>query len=148
MPEMKIKQIADEFNTKSKRIIEKLEEIGIKGKGPMSKLVEDEVEKLYSYMGVIRPKTKEISESEPKEQKKEPMIRPSVKTEKTTPTQHTGQYIIRRTVVEDKSKDNYQKKEQKKRYVVSSDDSGLLQGYTTKKAKPRRPFPVKEEKVV
>ena len=145
---MKIKQIAAEFSTKSKRIIEKLEEIGIRGKGPMSVLGEDEVEKLYSYMGVIRPKTKEAAESEPKEQKREPVIRPSASTEKASPTQHTGQYIIRRTVVEDKSNDNYQKKDSKKRYVISSDDSGLLHGYTTKKVKPRTSYPKTEEKVI
>ncbi len=54
MPEMKIKDIADELNTKSKRVIEKLEEIKITGKGPMSKLDEQEVQKLYEYITISK----------------------------------------------------------------------------------------------
>lgn len=140
MPELKVKDIADELNTKSKRIIEKLDELKIIGKGPMSRLSEDEIQKLYAYIGFIRPKKDEQEEKPAPEPKKEPAPRPVAVSEKPSTQTHKGQYIIRRVenVVSSDERDQ-QKKDPKKRYIVSSDDSGLLQGYTTSKTKYKKP---------
>jgi translation initiation factor IF-2 len=149
VPEMKVKDVADELNTKSKKVIEKLDELKIIGKGPMSKLSEEEVQKFYEYIGFIRPKKEDEIDTVQPEQKKEPAIRPAAATEKPAPTQHKGQYIIRRTenVIDNKNKDSLQKKDPKKRYIVSSDDSGLLQGYTTK-AKIKKPVEAPAEEKI
>jgi len=147
VPEMKVKEVADSLKTKSKRIIEKLEEIKISGKGPMSKLTEDEIQKLYDYIGLIRPSEKEETEPEKVQQpKKEIHVKPVSQQEKPA-VQHKGQYIIRRVEkrTETRENDNNLKKDPKKRYIVSSDDSGLLSGLTTTKSKYKRPPVQKKE---
>ena len=54
LSKLKIHELAKELNTTSKRLIEKLHEIGIRPKSHMSTLEEDEIERLYKHIGVIK----------------------------------------------------------------------------------------------
>ena len=52
MKKMRIHEIAKELKTNSKRLIEKLNEIDIYPKGPMSYLEEDELKALKKHLGI------------------------------------------------------------------------------------------------
>ena len=137
----KIHELAKELNVQSKRLMEKLNEIGIYPKSHMSTLEEDELEKLYKHIGVVkRPKEdadSSRSDSEPK-------------ADYTDKARKNAPRIIRKTEViihDDISlMDDRESKENKTIIRTSESNDGLMAGFTRKRDNPitsirKRPKP-------
>jgi translation initiation factor IF-2 len=127
----KIHELAKELNVQSKRLMEKLNEIGIYPKSHMTTLEEDELEKLYKHIGVVkRPKEDadtSRSDSEPK-------------TDYTDKARKSMPRIIRKTEViihDDISlMDNRENKERKTYVRTSESNDGLMAGFTRRRDNP------------
>jgi translation initiation factor IF-2 len=147
----KIHELAKELNTTSKRLMEKLNEIGIYPRSHMTTLEKDEVEKLFAHIGVVKRDLKpdaSPSESEPKSETS------AINTSRSVPR------IIRKTkvIIRDETPQNEPKeKKQRRPYVrVSDSNDGLRSGFTLesddvisdvrKRSKAKEP-PVKESPV-
>lgn len=112
----KIKDIADKLGTQSKKIAERLAEIGIT-KSPAGSLDEDELRKLYEHIG-DKKGLEELDgkKEEPEEKTESQQAKPSPVTQRTTTSQTTGAFIIGRRVVqrEDNSYSNYSSTDDRK----------------------------------
>ena len=119
MAKARIYEIAKQLNTTSKRLIEKLEEINIKVKNHMSLLKDDELDALYSHIGVVK-------KSEKKEEKKVEKPKQAVRKEISK-----GPRIIRtREIIVQTTEENKQEhKKENKSVNVTNSGSGLRQGF-------------------
>lgn len=149
MNKPKIHELAKELNVQSKRLMEKLNEIGIFPKSHMSTLEEDELEKLYKHIGVVnRPK----DDADASRGDSEPKIDYTDKARKNAPR------IIRKTEViihDDYSLMDSRENKEKKTYIRPSDSNdGLMAGFTrgresvitsVKKRQKQEPVKQKEE---
>jgi len=154
LSKLKIHELAKELNVSSKRLMEKLEEIGIHPKSHMSTLSDDELEKLYKHIGIV-DRTQKKDEADSKKDSGAGS-RPESAAKKDVPR------IIRKTEVV--VRDDYyvmdeqkEKKKERRSYVRSSDSNdGLMAGYTRshdsviaairKRPKKEEPKPETEEK--
>lgn len=151
MNKLKIHELAKELNVSSKRLMEKLEEIGIHPKSHMSTLEDDELERLYKHIGIVNRSKQDASDSSESEAKAD-------RTE--TVSRKNAPRIIRKTEVVihddyyDEQKDK--KKTDRRSFIRSSDSNdGLMAGYTRgrdsmitgiRKKKPEEIKPKAEEK--
>lgn len=126
MNKLKIHELAKELNVTSKRLMEKLEEIGIHPKSHMSTLEDDELERLYKHIGIVDRTQKNDALASKNE---------SGKSDRTEAVIKRGvPRIIRKTevVVHDDSSLDEQKDKKKERrsYVRTSDSNdGLMAGF-------------------
>ena len=126
MNKPKIHELAKELNVTSKRLMEKLAEIGIYPKSHMTTLEDDELEKLYKHIGVVnRAKNDAGTSHGESESKFDPT---DVAARKSAPR------IIRKTEViirDDTSlQDSRDKKEKRPIVRVSDSNDGLMAGFT------------------
>jgi len=153
LSKLKIHQLAKELNVSSKRLMEKLEEIGIHPKSHMSSLTEDELERLYKHIGIV-DRTQKKDEQESKKDTGTGS-RPESVAKRDIPR------IIRKTEVvvrDDYYFDEQKEKKKEKRSFVRTSDSndGLMAGFTRshdsviaairKRPKKEEPAPEAEEK--
>ncbi|NLB79738.1 MAG: translation initiation factor IF-2 [Clostridiaceae bacterium] len=148
----KIHELAKELNVTSKRLMEKLNEIKIFPKSHMTTLEDDELEKLYKHIGVVKRVKNDVDNS-PSDVDSKPDLAES-NTRKSAPR------IIRKTEVifhDDIPLQEPKEKKERKGFVRSSDSNdGLMAGYTRKRenavtnvkkrTKPEREKPVEEIK--
>jgi len=123
---LKIHELAKELNVTSKRLMEKLEEIGIHPKSHMSTLEDDELERLYKHIGIVDRTQKNDAPASKNESGKSD--RPEAVVKRGVPR------IIRKTevVVHDDSglDDQKDKKRERRSYVRASDSNdGLMAGF-------------------
>jgi translation initiation factor IF-2 len=126
LSKLKIHELAKELNTTSKRLIEKLHEIGIRPKSHMSTLEEDEIERLYKHIGVVkRPKEETETTTDTPEVKPDPA---EVASRKNAPRIiRKREVIIHDEPVQDENKG----KKERRSYVRKSDgNEGLMAGFT------------------
>ena len=124
----RIYEIAKQLNTTSKRLMEKLDEINIKVKNHMSLLRDEELEALYSHIGVVKRK----QENEQGQENGNVEPKQTVKKEKSK-----GPRIIRkREIIVDTKEDEKandrgirQDKREKGSVNVTNSGSGLRQGF-------------------
>lgn len=126
MNKPKIHELAKELNVTSKRLMEKLAEIGIYPKSHMTTLEDDELEKLYKHIGVVnRAKNDAGASHADSESKLEPA---DMAARKSAPR------IIRKTEViirDDTSiQEGKDKKEKRPLVRVSDSNDGLMAGFT------------------
>jgi len=123
----KIHELAKELNVTSKRLMEKLNEINIYPKSHMTTLEDDELERLYKHIGVVR-RGKDDANSPPSDGDSRHDL-PEAK--KSAPR------IIRKTEVifHDDPVDQEQKDKKERKTIVRASDSndGLMAGFTRKK---------------
>ena len=148
MNKPKIHELAKELNVQSKRLMEKLNEIGIYPKSHMSTLEEDELERLFKHIGVVqRPKDDtDTSKGSP-----EPKADNTEKAKKNMPR------IIRKTKViirdDDYLSDDRDSKDRKSYIRTSESTDGLMAGLvrgrdsiiTSVKKRPRPDQAVRKE---
>lgn len=123
---LKIHELAKELNTTSKRLMEKIHEIGIYPKSHMSTLEEDEIERLYKHIGVVkRPKEETGTGTDTPEVKLDPV---------ETANRRSAPRIIRKTEVvfhDDPIQNENKDKKERRSYVRKSDgNEGLMAGFT------------------
>ena len=153
MSKLKIHELAKELNVTSRRLMEKLEEIGIHPKSHMSTLNNDELERLYKHIGIVDRTQKKDEQDSKKDAGKS--SRPEKVAKRDIPR------IIRKTEVV--VRDDYildeqkEKKKERRSYVRSSDSNdGLMAGFTRsndsviaairKRPKKEEPKPEPEDK--
>jgi len=148
----KIHELAKELNVTSKRLMEKLNEINIFPKSHMTTLEDDELERLFKHIGVVRW-NKDEADSSPSDGDAKTDL-PEAK--KSAPR------IIRKTEVifHDDHLEQEQKDKRDRKTIVRTSDSndGLMAGFTRKKdsavinvrkrAKPEKEKPAEEIKPV
>ena len=152
MNKPKIHELAKELNVTSKRLMEKLNEINIFPKSHMTTLEDDELERLFKHIGVVRW-NKDEADSSPSDGDAKTDL-PEAK--KSAPR------IIRKTEVifHDDHLEQEQKDKRDRKTIVRTSDSndGLMAGFTRKKdsavinvrkrAKPEKEKPAEEIKPV
>ena len=126
MNKPKIHELAKELNVTSKRLMEKLAEIGIRPKSHMTTLEDDELEKLYKHIGVVKRVKSDAGTSHgDSESKLDPA---DIAARKSAPR------IIRKTevIIRDDTPPQENKDKREKRSFVRSSDSndGLMAGFT------------------
>ena len=152
MNKPKIHELAKELNVTSKRLMEKLNEINIYPKSHMTTLEDDELEKLYKHIGVVK-RVKDEADNTPSDgdAKSDPA---------ETSTRKSAPRIIRKTEVifhDDVPMQEPKGKKDRKSFVRSSDSNdGLMAGFTRKRdnvitnvkkrTKPEPEKPVEENK--
>jgi translation initiation factor IF-2 len=153
LSKLKIHELAKELNVTSRRLMEKLEEIGIHPKSHMSTLNNDELERLYKHIGIVDRTQKKDEQDSKKDAGKS--SRPEKVAKRDIPR------IIRKTEVV--VRDDYildeqkEKKKERRSYVRSSDSNdGLMAGFTRsndsviaairKRPKKEEPKPEPEDK--
>lgn len=127
MNKPKIHELAKELNVTSKRLMEKLNEIGIYPKSHMTALEDDELEKLFNHIGLVRrDKNDNGGQSRNDSDNKNELAETAVK--KNVPR------IIRKTEViihDDTPLEEARGKKERKPYVrVSDSNDGLIAGFT------------------
>jgi len=155
LSKLKIHELAKELNVSSKRLMEKLEEIGIHPKSHMSTLTDEEVERLFKHIGIVDRNLKK-DEAETKKD--------SGRNGRSDTVKRDIPRIIRKTEVVVHDDDYIQpeeprEKKREKRSIVRSSDSndGLIAGFTRstddsvitairKRPKKEEPKPEPEEK--
>lgn len=156
MNKLKIHELAKELNVTSKRLMEKLEEIGIHPKSHMSTLEDDELERLYKHIGIVDRTQKNNAPASKND---------SGKIERAESTAKRGvPRIIRKTEVVVHDDDDLipeepkEKKKERRSYIrVSDSNDGLIAGFTRgdedsvitsirKRPKKEEPKPQPEEK--
>lgn len=147
MNKPKIHELAKELNVQSKRLMEKLNEIGIYPKSHMSTLEEDELERLFKHIGVVqRPK----DDAETSRNSPEPKADNTEKARKNVPR------IIRKTEVvirDDYLTDDWDSKDKKSYVRTSESTDGLMAGFvrgrdnliTNVKKRPKQEQAAKKE---
>jgi len=124
----KIHELAKELNVTSKRLMEKLNEIGIYPKSHMTALEDDELERLYNHIGLVRRDKNESSSQSRTETETKPPEHVETAFRKNAPR------IIRKTEViihDDTPLEDAKGKKGKKPYVrVSDSNDGLMAGFT------------------
>lgn len=124
MNKPKIHELAKELNVASKRLIEKLNEIGIYPKSHMTALEPDEVERLYKHIGVVqRDKNEDDSSKSDPDSKAE---------QAETLARKNAPRIIRTTkvIIHDEPPEEEVKPKQQKPIVRSSNSNdGLMAGF-------------------
>ncbi len=153
MNKPKIHELAKELNVASKRLIEKLNEIGIYPKSHMTALEPDEVDRLYKHIGVVqRDKKEDDAPKSDSESKAEPV---------DTLARKNAPRIIRKTKViihDEPSVEEVKPKPRKPLVRTSNSNDGLMAGFVRggsdtlvtnvrKRSKSKDKNKVKEEKV-
>lgn len=151
MNKPKIHELAKELNVTSKRLMEKLNEINIFPKSHMTTLENDELERLYKHIGVVKRVMNDtdstVNDTEAKIEPAESMVR------KNAPR------IIRKTEVivhDDIPLHENKDKKERKSYVRSSESNdGLMAGFTrgkdslvTNVKKRSKPEPEKPDEAI
>ncbi len=126
MNKPKIHELAKELNVTSKRLMEKLDEIGIHPKSHMTTLEDGELEKLYKHIGVVKRVKNDAGAAHGDAESKSDHVDNAAR--KSAPR------IIRKTEVIIRDETPLQEpkdKKEKKSFVRSSDSNdGLMAGFT------------------
>ena len=126
---IRVHELAKQLNSTSKKVLEKLNEIGIKDKSYMSILDEDELRRFYEQTGVKASKKADASADDSAAKKV------SVQKEQQTQSKSSG-VIVRRIIVDnsssDYSADSKGSDSQKFRKQSREAGSGLRSGYAVR----------------
>ena len=149
MNKPKIHELAKELNVQSKRLMEKLNEIGIYPKSHMTTLEDDELDKLYKHIGVVKRQKEDADTTRSDSESKADY---ADKAKKNAPR------IIRKTEVifhDDIPRMENKENKEKKNFIRSSESNdGLMAGFTrgrenlvtnVKKRQKQEPVNPKEE---
>ncbi len=148
MNKPKIHELAKELNVTSKRLMEKLAEIDIHPKSHMTTLEDDELEKLYKHIGVVKHAKNSAGASQGESESKTDHVDNTAK--KSAPR------IIRKTevIIRDDIpvKEPKEKKDNRGFVRYSDHNDGLMSGYTRRKDNlianvRKRPKPKEEPKI-
>jgi len=125
---LKIHELAKELNVTSKRLMEKLEEIGIHPKSHMTTLEDDELDKLYKHIGIVNRDNKASSSAQSESDGRSDHAESVVKKNAPRIIRKT-EVVFRDETIHEEHKDK--KKNDRKGYIRSSDSNdGLMAGFT------------------
>ena len=125
---IRVHELAKQLNSTSKKVLERLNEIGIKDKSYMSILDEDELRRFYEQTGVKASKKVEESADDSAAKKV------SAQKEQQTQSKSSG-VIVRRIIVDNSSSDysaDSKNDSQKSRKQSREAGSGLRSGYAVR----------------
>ncbi|MCX7773097.1 MAG: translation initiation factor IF-2 N-terminal domain-containing protein, partial [Clostridia bacterium] len=127
MNKPKIHELAKELNVTSKRLMEKLDEIGIHPKSHMTTLEDDELEKLYKHIGIVKHAPNNAGAAHGSPESKSDHADNTARKNAPRIIRKT-EVIIRDELPVEETKD---KKDKKPSFVRSAENNdGLMAGYT------------------